>query len=274
MKGPVRTPVIAGSWYPGDPGVLRSEIEGFLRQTPAGKTPRKPSVIISPHAGYQYSGRVAAHAYRALEGFSYSTVVVISPSHRAYFPYVSVWAKGAFETPLGAIGINEGLCAKLLEAPGIFTGNTRPHDAEHALEIQLPFLQTVLPAFALCPLIMGQQDPGLVRDLSRALLGAVEDPDDVLVVASTDLSHFHRAKKAEAMDGQLVRLVEALDVETLGRKLSAGEVEACGGGPVLAALMYAQGLGRNEVKILKYAHSGQVTGDDSSVVGYLSAVVY
>lgn len=274
MKGPVRKPAIAGSWYPDDPGILRSEIESFLRQVPAGGAPRKPCVIISPHAGYLYSGRVAAHSYQALKGFSYGTVVVISPSHRAYFPSVSIWAKGAFETPLGVIAIDEKLCAKLLGTSVIFTDNTRPHDSEHALEIQLPFLQTVLSPFTLCPLIMGQQDLSLCRDLGRALLGAIGNPDDVLVVASTDLSHFHHAKQAEAMDGEVVRLVEALDVDALGGKLSGEEVEACGGGPVLAALTYAQGLGRNEVKILNYAHSGHVTGDNSSVVGYLSAVVY
>jgi MEMO1 family protein len=273
MKGPVRKPVIAGSWYPDDPRVLRLEIESFLQQA-ADEVPSKPSVIISPHAGYLYSGRVAAHAYHTLKGFSYSTVVVISPSHRAYFPYVSVWAKGSFETPLGAIEIDEALCRRILDASVIFTDNTRPHDSEHALEIQLPFLQTVLPPFKLVPLVMGQQDLSLCQDLSRALLGAIDNPDDVLVVASTDLSHFHQAKQAEAMDAKVSRLVETLDVDGLGTKLASEEVEACGGGPVMAALMYAKGLSRKEVKVLNYAHSGQITGDNSSVVGYLSAVVF
>lgn len=274
MKGPVRKPVIAGSWYPDDPGVLRGEIEGFLKDASVADIPRKPAVIISPHAGYIYSGRVAAHAYRALTGFSYRTVVVISPSHRAYFPYVSVWPSGAFETPLGAIEVDGELCGKVLGASVIFTDDTRPHDSEHALEIQLPFLQAVLPPFTLCPLIMGQQDMGLCRELSTALLSTITNPDDVLVVASTDLSHFHKAKQAEAMDAEVTRMVESLDVEGLGRKLAGEEVEACGGGPVLAALMYAKALSRSEVKILKYAHSGNITGDTSSVVGYLSAVVY
>lgn len=274
MKGPVRKPVIAGSWYPDDPRVLRSEIEGFIRNASVGDLPRKPVAIISPHAGYMYSGGVAGYAYRALQGYSYRTVVVISPSHRAYFPYVSVWSAGAFETPLGAIELDGALCRSLLGASVIFTDNTRPHDSEHALEIQLPFLQTALPPFTLCPLIMGQQDTSLCQELSKALLTAITDPDDVLVVASTDLSHFHKAGQAETMDAEVTRLIESCDIDGLGRKLAGEEVEACGGGPVLTALMYAKGLSRSEVKVLKYAHSGHVTGDNSSVVGYLSSVVY
>jgi MEMO1 family protein len=274
MKGPVRKPVIAGSWYPDDPRVLKHDIEGYIRQAAPADIPRKPAAIISPHAGYLYSGSVAAQAYSKLIGHSYSTVVVISPSHRAYFPYVSVWTKGSFETPLGSIDIDEGLCAKLLETSVIFTDNTRPHGSEHALEIQLPFLQTVLPPFALCPLIMGQQDMSLCQELSGALLRAISNPDDVLVVASTDLSHFHPASQAEAMDSEVTRLVETLDVEGLGRALAGNEVEACGGGPIMTALLYAKGISRSEVKILEYTHSGQITGDNSSVVGYLSAVVF
>ncbi len=273
MKDPVRRPVIAGSWYPDDPDVLRSEINGFLQEASIGDIPRKPAAIISPHAGYTYSGRVAAYAYKAIAGRTYGTVVVISPSHRTYFPYVSVWAKGSFATPLGDIEVDEALCSKLLDASVIFTENTRPHDSEHALEIQLPFLQTVLPSFRLCPLIMGQQDLELCSELSSALTASIDNPEDVLIVASSDLSHFHQAKTAEKMDARVARNIEQFAIQALEDDLRESESEACGGGPIMTALSYAKSLGRTEARVLNYAHSGHVTGDNASVVGYLSAVI-
>ncbi len=274
MKGPVRKPVVAGSWYTDDPRALRSQIDGFLEKAHIGEIPRKPAAVISPHAGYMFSGQVAAYAYKAVSGRTYSTVVVISPSHRAYFPYVSVWAGGSFETPLGILEVDEPLCEKLMETSAVFTDNTRPHSAEHALEIQLPFLQTVLPPFKLCPLIMGRQDLDLCRELSAALASSVENPENVLIVASSDLSHFHPGRQAEEMDSLVARHIGEFDVEGLSRDIDASRCEACGGGPVMTALLYAGSLSRTGVKILKYAHSGHITGDNSSVVGYLSAVVY
>jgi MEMO1 family protein len=273
MNDPVRKPVIAGTWYPDDPEVLREELTGFLEEASVGDISRKPAAIISPHAGYTYSGQVAAYAYKALAGHAYSTVVVISPSHRAYFPYVSVWPKGSFSTPLGSIEVDEPLCEKLLGASAIFTDNTRPHDSEHALEIQLPFLQTVLPPFRLCPLIMGQQDLELCRELSNALRVSIDNPEDVLIVASSDLSHFHPARTAEAMDARVAKNIEQMSVQSLENDLKESESEACGGGPIMTALSYAKALGRTEARILKYAHSGHITGDNTSVVGYLSAVI-
>lgn len=274
MKGPVRKPVIAGSWYTDDPRLLRSEITGYLEQAEIGEVPRKPVAIISPHAGYMFSGKVAAYAYKAVSGHAYSSVVVLSPSHRAYFPYVSIWAKGSFETPLGALEVDEPLCEKLMGASAIFTDDTRPHSTEHALEIQLPFLQTVLPPFQLCPLIIGQQDLELCRELSSSLRASIQNPDDVLIVASSDLSHFHPGTRAEAMDALVARHIEEFDIEGLSRDLGASKCEACGCGPIMTALSYAQGISRRSIKVLKYAHSGHVTGDNASVVGYLSAVIY
>lgn len=274
MKTHIRKPVIAGSWYPGNPEVLKREIDGFLKQAAITEIPRKPVAIVSPHAGYLYSGRVAAHAYKAIAGHAYSTVVVISPSHRMYLPSVSVWKSGAFETPLGALEVDEALCEKLMAASGGFTDDTRPHDSEHALEIQLPFLQVVLGNFRLCPLIMGRQEPEACRELARALHRSIDDPDDVLIVASSDLSHFHAAARAEAMDARVALAVERLDIDGLARDLERSESEACGGGPILTALMYAQALSRTDSRVLNYTHSGHITGDNVSVVGYLSAVIW
>lgn len=274
MKDHVRRPAIAGSWYPDDPELLRHDVSRFVEQASATSIPRKPVAVISPHAGYMFSGKVAGYAYKALRGRTYSSVIVISPSHRAYFPQVSVWSEGSFDTPLGRIEVDEALCRKLMDSADIFTDNTRPHETEHALEIQLPFLQTVLPPFKLCPLIMGSQDLDICLKLSHALYSSIDNPDDVLVVASSDLSHFHPARAAEAMDAKVAKNIERFDIEGLDRDLNSSQSEACGGGPIMAAMSYAKFLSRTESRVLKYAHSGHITGDDSSVVGYLSAVIF
>ena len=270
----IRQAAIAGSWYPGKPSILQQDIEKYFRAVPDSGVKGEIVALVAPHAGYMYSGQVAAHAYKAVSGYEYSTVVVISPSHRAYFPFVSVWKSGAFETPLGSLEVDETLCERLAAVPGVFTDDIRPHEAEHALEIQLPFLQAVLPPFRLCPLIMGRQDPDVCRDLARALHKSIENHDEVLIVASSDLSHFHSADIAEAMDSRVAQAIDRFDIEGLIRDLKHTKSEACGGGPVLTALMYAQALSRTESMVLKYAHSGHITGDNSSVVGYLSAVIY
>lgn len=273
MAGPVRRPVIAGSWYPGKPETLKRDIGRYLKDAGAEDISSKPVAIVTPHAGYVYSGPVAAYAYKAISERDYSTVVVISPSHRAYFPFVSVWPKGSYETPLGPIEVDEDLCARLLGSPDI-QDDTRPHSSEHALEIQLPFLQTVLKPFRLCPLIMGRQDLPLCENLADALHLHIKDPDNTLIVASSDLSHFHSSSMAEKMDRSVAELINAFDVPGLSAALESSSSEACGGGPIMVALLYGKLLGRNSARVLRYAHSGHITGDNSSVVGYLAAVVY
>jgi AmmeMemoRadiSam system protein B len=220
-----------------------------------------------------YSGPVAAYAYKAISGHVYSTVVVISPSHRSYFPFISVWPKGAYETPLGQIEVDEELCGRLTSSDDI-QDEAKPHSGEHALEIQLPFLQSVLRPFKLCPLIMGRQDLALCESLAESLQTNIKNPDDTLIVASSDLSHFHSAHLAEKMDHNIVKRIETFDISGLSLDLERSYSEACGGGPILAALLYGKKQSRMNAKVLKYAHSGHITGDNTSVVGYLSAVIY
>lgn len=274
MAGPVRRPVIAGSWYPGNPEALKRDIGRYMKEASLPEIPRKPVAVISPHAGYMYSGPVAAYAYKTLAGYDYSTVVVISPSHRAYFPFISIWSKGSYETPLGMIEVDEELAAGLLASSPDIQDDPHTHTAEHALEIQLPFLQHVLKPFRLCPLIMGRQDLSLCESLAQTLNKNIKDPDNTLIVASSDLSHFHSSTKAEKMDSQVASRIESFDISGLSLDLEKSSSEACGGGPIIAALLYGKKQSRTEAKVLKYAHSGNITGDNASVVGYLAAVVY
>jgi MEMO1 family protein len=273
MEGPVRRSVVAGSWYPGNPETLKKDISRYLNEARIPEIADKPTTIIVPHAGYMYSGQVAAYAYKAISGREYSSVVVISPSHRAYFPYISVWPKGAYETPLGLIEVDEALCNKLLSSEDI-QDDSAPHLAEHALEIQLPFLQETLKLFKLCPLIMGRQDLSLCESLAESLYESIKDPENTLIVASSDLSHFHSSNKAEQLDKKVSERIEAFDISGLSLDLERSYCEACGGGPILTALLYGKKLSRSNAKVLNYTHSGNITGDNASVVGYLSAVVY
>lgn len=273
MEENVRKTAIAGSWYPGNPKILDSDISKYIDNAEINPSEKKPAVIICPHAGYMYSGPVAGYAYKAVSGHTYKTVVVISPSHKEFFPFVSVWAEGGFETPLGRIDIDTQLCSSLINASRYVRDERSPHIAEHALEIQLPFLKHSLGAFSLCPLIMGEQTLPMCRELSEALAKCITNPEETLIVASSDLSHFHHAERAHVMDRNVAKLIEAYDIEGLSEALDSGRSEACGGGPIMAAMLYAKAKGRTDVKVLKYATSADITGDRSSVVGYLSAVI-
>jgi MEMO1 family protein len=274
MEDNLRRPAIAGSWYPGDRETLNKAIKKYIDNAVIPEITNKPAVIISPHAGYIYSGPVAGHAYKTVLGRHYSTVVVISPSHKAFFPFISVWAKGAFVTPAGEIGIDEELTTALMNSSRYIRDERQPHIAEHALEIQLPFIQYAINSFKLCPLIMGEQNLIMCRELADKLTACIKNPEDVLVVASSDLSHFHHTERAKVMDGNVARLIGSFDIEGLADAIDSGKSEACGAGPIMAAMLYAKAIGKQNVNVLKYANSGDITDDRSSVVGYLSAVIY
>lgn len=273
MEDNIRKSAIAGSWYPGSPAILTHDIRTFLENAALPQLAAKPVALISPHAGYIYSGPVAGYAYKSVQGQSYKRVVVISPSHHSSFPFLSIWPKGGYATPLGVIEIDEEFCTHLMNESESIQENRQPHLTEHALEIQLPFLQVSLGTFKLCPVIMGQQHISLCRELGRVLTRSIEDPQETLVVASSDLSHFHHSAKAVVMDSVIAKRIEAFDIEGLYHSLETGAGEACGGGPIISAMIYAHSIGRNTSQVLKYANSGDVTGERSSVVGYLAAII-
>jgi AmmeMemoRadiSam system protein B/AmmeMemoRadiSam system protein A len=269
----VRESVIAGSWYPGDPTRLTKDIKGYFKQVPEHKIDGELIALISPHAGYMYSGQVAAHAYKLLEGKGYDIVVIIAPSHRAYFKGASVYPQGGYKTPLGIVPIAEEITEALMKKSALISSIPQAHAQEHSLEIQLPFLQVVLKDFSLVPIVMGEQDLQTCEEVSRAVVDVIKGKQ-ALVIASTDLSHFHPYDEAVALDQKFVGHVGAFDPEGLHKALKGGGCEACGGGPVVAVMLAAQALGANQSEVLNYANSGDVTGDHSSVVGYMAAVLY
>jgi MEMO1 family protein len=269
----IRKSVIAGTWYPGNPATLAGEIRNYLGKVPAMDVGGPVVGLVSPHAGYVYSGQIAAHGYRVIEGQRYDAVVVIGPSHRVFFHGASVWPSGGYETPLGVVPIERELAGAILEADPVLNSDRKPHAAEHSVEIQLPFLQVALGPFAFVPIVMGVQDYRTCEAVAEAVFRAARGKN-VLVVGSSDLSHFHTYEQAKRLDGVVVDLVQKRDHRGLSRELEDGACEACGGGPVITAMLYAEKTGARGVKVLKYANSGDVTGDRQQVVGYLSAVFY
>jgi AmmeMemoRadiSam system protein B/AmmeMemoRadiSam system protein A len=273
----VRKPAVAGQFYPGDPVTLTKELSDFFKNAKKEPVPGKIVALISPHAGYVYSGQVAAYSFKLLEGLSFETVVVISPHHRGGFPGASVYGGGAYETPLGTIPVDTLVAGQIADASEKVVVSTQGHASgwggEHSLEVELPFLQLVLGEFKLVPIVMGQQDWSTCQALGQALSGALQGKNS-LIVASTDLSHYHPYDEAVRLDHIVIDHVNSFDPQGLHHDLASGICEACGGGPVVATMLAARGLGADKAKVLHYANSGDVTGDRSGVVGYMAAVIY
>jgi len=273
MEQVIRKSVIAGSWYPGNPTLLRKDIEKYIDNVTAEVPDEKVVGIVSPHAGYMYSGQVAAHAYRLLKGKFFDTVVVIGPSHRAFFRGASIYERGGYETPLGIVPIDMETAEKIRSQSGMISFVPDAHRQEHSVEIQLPFLQVALGEFSFVPVVMGVQDEKTCRELAGAIAEAVRDKD-ALIVGSSDLSHFRGYEKTVEMDSLVLDHMKKMDSVGLLRDLEKGACEACGGGPIAVTMMVAEKLGADGSKVLEYANSGDVTGDKGSVVGYAAAVFY
>ena len=269
----VRPSVVAGMFYPSDPVQLREQIQAMLQNVEIQKVDGRVTGIIAPHAGYMFSGSTAAYAYSQLRGETYETVVIITPSHKDFFRTVSVYSGDAYETPLGVIEVNTRLRDKLIAQYEFIRASEQGHRAEHALEVQLPFLQTVLSSFTLLPLVIGDQEPDICFKLGEALASVLRN-ENALIVASTDLSHFYSSDVADTLDEVLMNDVNAFDCESLMSDLETQRTEACGGGPTVAAMSALKHLGVQRMKVLHHSNSGAITGDYSSVVGYLSAVAY
>lgn len=264
-------------FYPADPSALVKTIAGLFAEAKKETIGNRPLALVAPHAGYPYSGKVAAKAYKLLEGEEYDTVVLISPSHTVFFQGSSVFTGGGYQTPLGLVETDKALAHRIAEihplvyasSQGHATGSTR---GEHALEVHLPFLQVVLGNFKMVGIVMGDQEEGSIAALGEVLATALKGRNS-LMIASTDLSHFHSQKQANMLDGVVRKAIESFDPETLLEIIEDGEGEACGGGPVAAVMTAARRLGSRELRVLDYATSGEASGDFSEVVGYLSAVM-
>jgi AmmeMemoRadiSam system protein B len=267
----IRKPAVAGMFYPSNPEKLKKEIELLLEVSPAEIKINDLLGIISPHAGYIYSGRTAAYGFNLLKDKVFKTVIIISPSHREYFPGVSVYDGSGFETPLGITEVDEAVSERLTDnSKVIFRGSTGQEN-EHAIEVQIPFLQVVLKNFRVVPVVMGDQGKIFVDDLAGKLSDVADE--NTLIVASSDLSHYYTESTAEIMDSIVENRLRAFKIAELEEDFNSGRCEACGAGPILALLKCAWLKNKRKAYILHRNNSGETSGDYMKVVGYLSAAV-
>jgi AmmeMemoRadiSam system protein B len=270
----IRQPAVAGTFYPDNPDILSRDLQKCFKQAPKQNIPGELIGLISPHAGYIYSGGVAAYAYKLLEGSDIKTVIVLAPSHRYRFKGASLYDKGPYLTPLNKITVDQELAAGIRARSDVIGFYEDAHLDEHSLEVQLPFLQHVLGDFHLVPILLGHPNNlEIYREIAEAIAEEVKGKK-VILVASSDLSHFHPYNEAVALDNIVGDYVKAYDPEGLNRALAEGACEACGSGAIITAMLAARSLGANQATILHYANSGDVSLDQSSVVGYMAAALH
>jgi AmmeMemoRadiSam system protein B/AmmeMemoRadiSam system protein A len=263
----------AGTWYPGTDQELRQQINTFLQNAEL-HIDGEIYGLVSPHAGYIYSGPVAACAYYTIQNQTFNDIIVIGPSHHYGFIGVSVDTMAGRITPLGKVDFDLDLARAIIAQDKRIKYDPYAHNEEHSVEIQIPFLQVVQKELHLIEIVMGTQDMETCTILSDALVNACKGKR-VLLIASSDLSHFHRQDAAEELDDRVIEAVTQYDPKMLFNRLQTDSCEACGGGPIITVMMATKALGANTSRALKYATSGTVTGDYShGVVGYLAAVFY
>jgi hypothetical protein len=273
----VRPAAVAGGWYPGQGGALAREVDRYLdlaAEPPAGDI----LALIAPHAGLVYSGPVGAYAYRALRGRDYDVAVIVGPSHYVAFEGVAVVEEGAFENPLGPVPIDEAAAAALLHASPLVHVRPAAHAREHSLEMQLPFFARVQPDTPIVPAVMGNQTRETILEFAAALTAALRGRR-ALLIASTDLSHYLEARAAARHDGRVQAYVNQFEPEGLIEELEhypeheRGRFVGCGAGPAVSVMLAARALGATGARVLRYATSGDVSGDYGAVVGYLAAAI-
>lgn len=269
----IRPSPIAGRWYPGSAAALAGSVDRYLAEAIVDPPPGALVAVIAPHAGHQYSGHVAAHAFKCAQGMEVDTVAVISPSHYVDLAPLLTTTHEAYSTPLGSILVDRDALDQIGEAVALLP---IARDPEHSLEIELPFLQRALGgdgAFKLIPVMMRDQTPAVAEALGHALAGVLRGRK-ALLVGSSDLSHFYPRRVAERLDATVLERIEAFDPAGVLAAEEEGKGFACGRGAIAAVLWAARDLGATHAKTVKHATSGEVTGDYESVVGYGAAVVW
>jgi len=273
----VREPSVAGMFYAGTQGELEEQIEWCYKHElgPGGlpriaaEGPREILSIIVPHAGYLYSGPVAAHAYKELaDDGIIETAIIIGPNHTGYGPPVSIWAKNAWSTPLGEVAVNEDLAQQL--TGGIVKADETAHLYEHSVEVQLPWLQHLYKKVRIVPITMMAQDLETARELGKTISMYAANS---IIIASTDFSHYESHDITTEKDRAMIEAITNLDEGELYQRRASLNCTMCGYGPVAVAIIAAKAMKARKPELLKYATSGDTTSDFSRVVGYASMII-
>lgn len=271
----VRKPAVAGYFYPANATQLKEDIYRYLKKVPEQTVDGDIFAVIVPHAGYIYSGEIAAYAYKLLKGKKFDTIILIGSSHRVGFEGISVYNKGYFETPLGSVKIDEDVANYLIKKSKHIFFDERAHRHEHSLEVQVPFLQVIFQDFKIVPILFGYQDEKMHNVLKSAIVDLLKTSKKrILLIASTDMSHYHSWDVANRIDRRTLDLISNFDIDNLWENIKTERSELCGASAVITVMMVAKELGIDGIKILKYANSGDTAGDKSRVVGYTSIAIY
>jgi len=267
----VKEPSVAGSFYPADAGVLKKSVDAHLAVPAPAAGEAQPLALIVPHAAHQYSGALAARAYARLKGRRISTVIMLGPSHHALVKGAAVLPGDGMRTPLGVVSINTHMARSLISDSAHIRLDAAPFAREHSLEVQLPFIQRVLGhKVRIVPILVGMPDRESFAALSSGIARILKEDPDTLLVISTDLSHFHDQATANSMDSGVIDAVERLAIPDLERLLSSGKGEMCGGWPTVYGLAAARAAGASHAVSYGRGTSGDLTGDMTRVVGYVS----
>jgi MEMO1 family protein len=269
----LRHPAVAGRFYPGDPDDLRTEAQGYLSQSISGTAPAtKASGCIAPHAGYMYSGHVAGAVFGQIE--IPRLCVVMCPNHTGMGRALAMMSEGSWETPLGEVPIDTEFAVALQQRFPSLHNDPAAHRAEHAAEVELPFLQLRQPNLRIVPIALGTGQFEVLEHLGSALADVVaQQREPVLMVASSDMNHYESEVVTRAKDHRAIERILALDARGLFDVVTQQNVSMCGFGPAVAMLTAARQLGAKSAQLVKYATSGDVSGDREMVVGYAGVVV-
>jgi len=269
----LRHPAVAGRFYPRDPDDLRTEAQGYLSQSISTNVrPVKAIGCIAPHAGYMYSGHVAGAVFARIE--IPELCVVMCPNHTGMGRALSIMCEGAWETPLGEVPIDTEFAAALRHRFPALQDDPAAHRAEHAAEVELPFLQLLQPALRFVPIALGTGQLESLEQLGMALAHVVAgQKDPVLIVASSDMNHYEPDVVTRAKDHRAIERILTLDARGLYDVVTQQDVSMCGFGPATAMLTAARQLGAKSAELVKYATSGDISGDREMVVGYAGVIV-
>ena len=266
----VRAPAVAGRFYPGEPEVLERLVAKLLTNASAGE-PQRAIALLAPHAGWVYSGAVAGEVYAC--SIIPDRVVLLGPNHTGLGPELSLWDRGAWEYPGARVRVDEEMAKVLKSCCPDLIPDQSAHRYEHCLEVQIPFLRARAPNLRITPVVVGTTRLDLLKTLAGSLANAIRSiREEVLIVISSDMTHYEPAAAAEKKDRLAVAAMEALDAEELYRVVRHAGVSMCGYAPAVAGLLAGHELGARVGRLIRYSHSGEVSGDSSSVVGYAGMV--
>lgn len=267
----IRPPAVAGQFYPSNPAVLKKLITGLCPKEPS----KKEEVLgcILPHAGYVYSGSVAASVLSQITVAE--TYVIMGPNHTGYGPASSIMTEGEWQTPFGSVNINTLLAQKILKNSKYLEEDTLAHAYEHSIEVELPLIQAIArPEFTFVPIILASNDILVYKDIACAVAKAIQEtPGRVTLIASSDMTHYETQTSANQKDEEAIRAILDLDEKELLQKIDRLNISMCGYIPAVVLILTAKKLGAKSAKLIAYQTSGDVSGDYSAVVGYAGIII-